>query len=247
MLVWLSFSVFLAFGVEAMIGFGSLVLSLSLGALVMDLQSIMPLIVPLNLFLSGPIMFRYRQHIQWPVLGRLIIPWLFLGFGLALSVSAYVPAVWGKLLFALLVLWFSIRALLNLNAPQMSIGRQRAIVFGSGITQGLFATAGPLLVYALARSKLDKTEFRATLAVVWFSVNVTFTLWFLYFERLQSRVDEVLTLFPVMVCGALLGNWLHKKVDQQKFVPMVFSLLLIVGLILAGQAAFELIKSSIQN
>lgn len=230
-----------------MIGFGSLVLSLALGALVMDLQSVMPLIVPLNLFLSGPIMLRYRQHIQWSVLLRLILPWLFLGFGLALSLSAYVPTDWGKFLFALLILWFSVRALLNLNAPQMSVARQRAIIFGSGITQGLFATAGPLLVYAMARANLNKTQFRATLAVVWFSVNVTFTVWFLYFERLQSRVDEVVTLFPVMVVGALLGNWLHKKVDQQKFVPMVFGLLLIVGFILAGQAALELFRSNIQS
>lgn len=223
-----------------MIGFGSLVISLSLGALVADLHHVMPLIVPLNLFLSGPIMLRYRQHIQWPILLKLILPWLFLGFGIALALSPYIPADWGKLFFAFLIIWFSIRALLHLNAPQMSLGRQRAVIFGSGITQGFFAIAGPLLVYALARSKLDKSQFRATLAVVWFSVNLTFTIWFLYHERLQSRWGEVLTLFPLMLIGALLGNWLHKKVDQQKFVPMVFGLLLIVGLILLGQAAFDI-------
>ena len=51
--VLLGLFVLLAYTTEAMTGFGSIVIALSLGALVLPLDTLMPVLVPLNLLLSG--------------------------------------------------------------------------------------------------------------------------------------------------------------------------------------------------
>ena len=41
-----------------------------------------------------------------------------------------------------------------------------------GVAHGLFGTGGPMIVYVVRRRLADKRAFRATLAVLWFVLNI---------------------------------------------------------------------------
>ena len=240
-LLYIAAAVFIAFGIEAMTGFGSIVLALSIGALVMDIPQLLPLLVPLNLLITLPITIRQRQHIQTDMLFRQILPWMFAGALIGLMIASQIQASWLKLALALLIVWFATRSLLQANPAPMGQLRRTGTIASAGITHGMLASGGPLLVYALARSGLNKAQFRATLVPVWLALNSSLTVWFLVSGRLEGRLDEILWLIPAVVAGLLTGNWLHHRINQAHFMRMVFSLLLVVGLILLISSGAKLI------
>src|SRR5690625_5829455 len=80
--LWLVLFVLLAYTVEAATGFGSIVIALSLGALVLPIDALLPVLVPLNLSMSGYLALRYRGHIHWPLLLRQVLPLMAVGTGL---------------------------------------------------------------------------------------------------------------------------------------------------------------------
>ena len=224
--------VLVAFTIEAMTGFGSIVLALSIGALVMDIPVLVQWLVPLNIVMTAPLVWRYRQSIARKLLLTQILPLMGLGTGLGVWLTAHVHVVYTQGLFALLICWFAARSLLSVKAPAYSQGVRNCLISGAGITHGLFASGGPLLVYALARADLDKTRLRATLLCVWLTLNSMLTVWFILFGELRDYLTEVAMLLPCVLLGALAGNYLHHKISQQAFTRAVFSVLLIVGLIL---------------
>jgi len=105
-------------------------------------------------------------------------------------------------------------------------------MFSAGITHGLFASGGPLLVYALAGTTLDKTRFRATLICVWFLLNSVLTFAFFLDGRLLPALPALAWLVWLLPVGILLGEQLHRRVDEVRFRMLVYGLLLVTGMLL---------------
>ncbi|MCC5812923.1 MAG: sulfite exporter TauE/SafE family protein [Ectothiorhodospiraceae bacterium] len=235
--LWLGLFILLAYTVEAMTGFGSIVIALSLGALLLPIPELLPVLVPLNIVLTGYLCLRHRRHIHRATLLKLILPLMTAG-----TVVGYFarPALGNNLLqtlFGLLVLWFAARELWRLwrARPARVHGplAARGLTFGAGITHGLFASGGPLLVYALAGSPLPKAQLRATLLTVWFSLNSLLTLVYLADGSLLPALPRVATYLPVVLAGIVIGEWLHRRIDEVRFRQLVFALLGVTGLSLA--------------
>lgn len=231
-LAFLGSAVFLAFCIEAMTGFGSLVFALSIGALVLPLDQLAAILIPLNLLLTVPMTWRLRQHIERQLLLKQILPWMISGTVAGLFIAPLIPATGLKLLFATLIIWFAGRALLQTNPPPLPKMLRSLIIAMAGITHGLLASGGPVLVYALARAGLDKTQFRATLVPVWATLNLGLTSWFFSQGRIQENSHITLWMVPCVFLGMWVGNLLHHRVDQAKFMQVVFGVLLTVGIVL---------------
>jgi len=240
--IWVGLSVFVAFGIEAMTGFGSIVLALSLSALVFDVTQLVPIMVPLNIMMTGPLVYRHRRHVDLEALLRGILPWMALGTALGLALAPRLGSSLAELAFAVLIIWVAWRALWVATTPALSRSAQRGIVTGAGVTHGLFASGGPLLVYALARTGMDKARFRATLLCVWFSLNAAMTVWFLVNGALQPHATTLAALAPCVLLGAWLGNRLHTRIEERCFKPVVYGVLLVVGVVLAATALWTLIR-----
>lgn len=235
-LVLLGVFILLAYTAEAMTGFGSIVIALSLGALLFPIEWLQTVLVPLNICMTGFLAWQQRRHLDAALLLRLVLPFTLLG---TLAGAVLQPMLSGaglKTGFAVLIVWFAGRELLRLQrAP--AIGARplfltRVLIAAAGVTHGLFASGGPLLVYALAGTSVDKARFRASLILVWFVLNSTLTITFLAQGRLLPALPTVLLYLPLIPLGILLGERLHQALDEQRFRLWIYRLLLLAGLAL---------------
>ncbi|MGB1222252.1 MAG: sulfite exporter TauE/SafE family protein [Alcanivoracaceae bacterium] len=232
-LLWLGACILLAYTVEAITGFGSIVIALSLAALVLPLDQVMPILVPLNIVMTGYLSWRLRRQVHWPLLGRLILPLMLLGTALGYGLRPWLGDQLVRMLFGALVVWFAGRSLWAMRHQVQASSRPRwqtRLWIGlAGVTHGLFASGGPLLVYGLTGVALDKARFRATLILVWFSLNSALTLAFAADGSLLPALPTVALYLPLLPLGILLGEWAHQRVDENRFRQLVLVLLLVAG------------------
>ena len=231
--------VLFAYTTEAMTGFGSIVIALSLSALVLPLDVLMPVLVPLNLVLSGYLTLRYHRLVDWRLLLTGILPMMAAG-----TLAGFLARPWldqgiARPLFGALVVAFSVRELWRLRHATTVAAHgpwwSRFWMLMAGLTHGLFASGGPLLVYALNGIRLDKGRFRATLVLVWFSLNSLLTLGFLISGDLARQGGHLLALVPVVLLGIVLGEALHHRVDERRFRQVLFTVLLLAGVALLAR------------
>lgn len=237
--VWLGLFILLAYTVEVITGFGSIVIALSLGALLLPIAELLPVLVPLNVLMTGWLAFRHRQFIHWPTLLRTILPLMAFGTMAGYLLRPLLDESVLQLLFGLLIVWFAGRELWRMVRQQIPEPHGRwltgSLMMGAGVTHGLFASGGPLLVYALAGTSMQKARFRATLISVWFGLNGLLTIFYLLDGSLVASLPKLVAYLPLLVVGVLLGERLHHAVNEQVFRRLVFSLLLITGLVLMAR------------
>ncbi len=235
---WLLIALFvlLSYTTEAMVGFGAIVISLSLGALVLPLHALMPVLVPLNILMTGYLTLRYRHQVQWRLLLAGILPLMAAGALLGYFGQPWLGQSTLKLLLGVLIVASSVRELWRLRSGRIPRAHgawwSRGWMLAAGVTHGLFASGGPMLVYALSGVDLDKTRFRATLIAVWFTLNSLLTLSYALDGSLAPALPRVAQLAPVVVLGLILGDALHYRVDERRFRTVLFRVLLLAGLAL---------------
>jgi uncharacterized membrane protein YfcA len=233
-LFFLGAIVALAHTVEAMSGFGSTVISVTLGAQVLPVSQLLAVLVPLNVLMSLYFAWNYRTHIDRKLLLAGILPWM--GAGVMGGIVA-LPFLSGPLLkqgLGALVVLFSLRQLWGLlRGVQTQVLPRWQTAFWlvmSGITHGVYASGGPLLVYALSGTAVDKTTLRSTLSMVWLTLNTLLVI--TYVSRGQITLNTLqssLWLLPTLPAGIALGEWLHHKVNERQFRIGVFALLVLAG------------------
>ncbi|MDI9243736.1 sulfite exporter TauE/SafE family protein [Marinobacter sp. CHS3-4] len=238
--LWLGFAILLAFTIETITGFGSIVIALALGALMLPIPQLLPVLVPLSVIMSGYLTWQNRHHIDWHRLSRLILPLMLTG-----TITGYLLMPWLgdsglEILLGCLIVWFAAKELRRMfgghDARPHGIKTSRGIIFIAGVTQGLFASGGPLLVYALAGIRLDKSRIRATLVTVWLTLNVTLTVLFLLDGRLIANADKIAWYLPMLVIGVMVGDFLHHRLDEELFRRAVYGVLLVTGILLVLRA-----------
>ena len=237
--LWIGLFVLIAYTIEAITGFGSLVIGLSLGALLLPLPELLPVLVPLNVLMSGFLAWHNRQHIDQALLLKVILPLMLGGTLIGFILYGWLAADLLKLLLGLLIIWFAARELWRIQrgttVPAHPIWLSRLLTFGAGITHGLFASGGPLLVYAMAGTTLDKSRLRATMLCVWFSLNTSLSVLLMIEGRLLPGLPRLLWFIPLLVIGVLAGEFLHQRINEQRFRQMVYALLTATGLLLVFQ------------
>lgn len=237
--LWIGLFVLVSYTIEAITGFGSLVIALSLGALLLPLPELLPVLVPLNILMSGFLAWRNRQHIDRALLFKVILPLMLGGTLIGFALHNWLAADLLKMLLGLLIIWFAARELCRIQSgitvsPHPN-WLSRLLTLSAGITHGLFASGGPLLVYAMAGTTLDKSRLRATMLCVWFSLNTSLSVLLLIEGQLLPALPRLLLFIPLLLVGVLAGDYLHQRINEQRFRQMVYALLAATGLLLVFQ------------
>ncbi|MCK5684232.1 sulfite exporter TauE/SafE family protein [bacterium] len=101
----------------------------------------------------------------------------------------------------------------------------------SGLLGGLFGMAGPPLIIYFQFLNMNKTEFRNSLLSIFLVMSimrVTIYSW----ESLITFNTFIWMLYilPFSITGLIIGNKLHKKIEEDLFKKLVTALLLILSI-----------------
>lgn len=229
-----------AYVVQTVAGFGSTLLSVTLGALFLPITDIVVMIVPLALLQTGYIAIRHRKDVRWRLLLRRVLP--LMGAGMVVGFLAR-DALEGRLLvmlFGVLVFVLAARDLVAMRRAEprpISPPASFAALLGAGVVHGIYATGGPLLVYAIGREQLTKGEIRATLTVVWLILDSALSAAFAFEGRYDvATLGSIAILIPAIPIGIVIGEVVHHRVNERHFRAGVFGLLLVAAVVLIAGA-----------
>lgn len=235
----------LAFTIESAMGFGATIVTVSLGSLVLSTSEILPAFVPLNLVLSGYLLARGRRFVEGRLLLREVLPAMALGMPVGILAFRLLDEAALRLVLGVFVLVVST---LELGSKAGARPLGSPVAFGllglGGVVHGAFGAGGPLVVYVLGRKlSHDKAAFRATLSALWLVLNLALVASYAQAGQLSPSTGLVtLSLAVPLGVGLGLGELIHRAVPAHRFRPLVFGLLLVVGLVLVARSAPSLLS-----
>lgn len=223
--------------VEAVTGFGSTVMAMPFTALLIGLQEGVRLLVTLTFLMCGAIGWKERRHVQWRVLGGML---LWIGLGMPLGMWLF-TSLDDRVLKRILGGFTILIALWGLFAPQANranapSGRVRAAglkaaLFAGGILHGAFGSGGPLIVLYASRTLLEKRGFRATMCLNWTVLNA------LHLARYTANGEWtastgilILAMLPVLALSVFLGERVVRRLSGKEFMKTVYLVLLGSGI-----------------
>jgi len=221
--------------VETIMGFGSTVIALSLGAHLVPVRDLVPTLVLVGWIPSLWIFFRSYRRIQWRLLFRQILPFSALGFPLGMWCFRVLSAehlkfVLGAFVTALAALEFLRISRAGSEAAPLKSPAGEILLASGGFFQGLMATGGPLIVYRVSREISEKGAFRGTLSVLWLTLNsVLITSFFVSGRMAAGGPALALSLLPAVFLGIFLGEVIHLRVNQGAFRVFVQIVLFLTG------------------
>ena len=241
-MIWLAAAVFAAFLAEAVAGFGGTILALGLGAQLMPLSLLLPVLVPVNLLLSAGIALQGRDVIDVRLLGRRILPAMIVGMPLGLL--AYRLAGGGlRPVFAGLVVVLAVFELVKIATRRVAVVRRAPVAAGGllflgGVVHGAYGTGGPLVVLAAGGELGDKRAFRATLALLWLLLNCVLLIGFIADGHIgRWSLGRSAMLVPAALAAIRLGERVAARVPERPFRLMVALLLGAAGVLLMLRGA----------
>ncbi|MBM4392789.1 MAG: sulfite exporter TauE/SafE family protein [Deltaproteobacteria bacterium] len=233
-MIGLALVVTVAFLVETVTGFGGTVVAVALASFFMPVREYLPAHVPVNLLLSTWIVARDWAAVDRALLFRRVLPAMVVGFPLGAWAFSGLSAHHG-VLEAAFGGFVALVGACRLAGPVAMLGpvATQGTLAAAGVVHGAFGTGGPLVVITLSRIGLDKATFRATLSALW--IVLSFLLLALYAREGVLGEDSArasLVLLPGLLAGGLAGQWVHGRIDAERFRRAVDGMLLLAGLLL---------------
>ena len=221
-----------AYTAQTISGFGVVVIALTFSAHFMPIPVVLSLIIPLSIGQCTYLAVRYRGAIEWPLLLRRVLPLMGIGVVAGVLLAPHIAGYWLRKLFAAMVLalssWELARLVVRPKATTRPLGPLPLVVtlLSAGVIHGIYASGGPMLVYAFNRVGLSKSAFRTTLVTVWLTFNIFLAASFANAGAYDwDTLTTLLLLAPAVPIGLIVGEHLHHRVDEHRFKIVTFALL----------------------
>lgn len=229
--------IFIAKAVEAITGFGSTIIALTLGAMLYPIEFMLPIVVPLNIFLSTYLVTRHLKTINWHELARWILPFTGIGLIVGMKIFDMVQGRMLKIAYGAFVVCFAVVELVRVTrtkgpveAKPLSAVKAIIWLFAGGVIHGIYASGGPMVVYYSGKKITDKSVFRSTLSVLWLVLNLILLVSYIQTRKMDmTSLKMCFALVPSLVAGIVAGEILHKRIPEQKFRILVYILLIVAG------------------
>jgi len=184
---------------------------------------LLPMLMMADLFGVG----YYHRHAEWKYLVKLL-PWAFVGVGIALWVGEVVNDEWFKNIIAILVflciglmIWKDRKKDVNLFPDTWWFAASMGVLGGFATMIG--NVAGPIFAIYLLAMHLPKNNFIGTTA--WFFLIINYSKFPLHILVWKTINWHTLTLdilmLPGIALGAVLGIWLVKKLSDKFYRAFV--------------------------
>ena len=240
--------VFLTHTLEVITGFGCTVLAFPFVTWILGIYEAKVLLAVLTWILGAYLVSTKFRHINWRQFGIIVV---LVGLGMPFGIYLFnnFPSETLKLCLGIFIVFTSVMQLkkeygglkLPFTVPEWIY--YLLLVLG-GVLHGAFATGGPFVVLYATRKLQDKGEFRATLSLLWVSLNTFLIATDVTFDPILSNIAAVATQgapmgqsllnlvwsLPFLLVGIFIGEVVHNKVDAALFRKIVFWVLLATGL-----------------
>jgi uncharacterized protein len=225
----------LAFTIEGAIGFGSTVVTVTLGAFLLPIDQLLPAFAPLNVVLSLSILVRTWRAVDRKLLFLRVLPLMVAGMPVGMLAMRVADEALLVRVYGVLIVVLAVVQLANKLPPPPRIAGH-VLLFCGGVIQGAFGTGGPLTVFVLGNAVEDKTAFRATLAALWLGLNLVLIGGFVADGRINAESGTMtLRLAIGLVIGLVLGEIVHRRLDAARFKAVVWVMLAVAGVALAAR------------
>lgn len=222
--------IFSAYFIRGITGFGSGLIAVPLLALFLPLQTVVPLVLVIDVSASLIMSSNARAHVQWKEIMPLL-PTMLLGTITGATLLVSLPREPLLTALALFVILFGLRYLLNIHGDkQISRGWSVPVGLIGGLIGAMFGTGGPPYVIYLTHRTKDKSRLRATLSGLFMLEGSFRVVVFLITGLLGMHLLPLLfTLAPVMILALYLGHRVHVGISDRQMLILIGTLLLVSG------------------
>jgi uncharacterized protein len=228
--------IIMAQAVETVTGFGATAISLGLGSYIFSLKEMVIALVAIGWLQALFLVIRGFKHILWKILLTRIV--VFCALGMPVGMWFYKHFGEGQLRFflGLFVVLIAIQQIYLLikgdgDLKPLHLAFASVVLIAAGFIYGIFAAGGPLVVYYASREIKDKAAFRATISMLWLILNSALLIRYAVGGMIERQTVELAgLLIPALVIGILIGEVLHKRVNERIFKFVVQGILLLTGI-----------------
>lgn len=219
---------------EGITGFGCTVLALPFCILLVGIKTAVPVLMILAWLLALYVIIIDFKNIVWKEFLNIV---LFVGLGLPIGIfmfSNFDDKIL-KIILGIFMILVAVRGLyvsFGRNSKVKNINKHllNFILFCGGIIHGAFASGGPFVVIYATRALKNKSNFRATLCTLWFTLNSVILVQNLVKGSITfSMVKLLIFSLPFLAAGMILGNIAHNKVNEDIFIKLVYGVLFLSG------------------
>lgn len=234
-------AVFLTHLLEGIAGFGGSVMALPFLDLTIGLKTAIQILCILGWAMALYVVCRFWKSINWKEFLYIAL-WGGIGMPVGMLLFERMPAQHLCVLLGLFMTGTGIHGCYRIFRPAAddsgknknirSSWLMRILLFCGGIIQGAFGSGGPFIVIYAAKALPQKTLFRVTLSLFWLTANTCrLAAWSVQKTVWTAENFKLLAIiFPVMLAGFMVGDYLHRKVSEYYFRIGVYALLSIAGL-----------------
>jgi len=224
---------------EGVTGFGATALALPFVILLLGLKTAVPALCMQAWILALLIVLESRKKIVWREYAHIA---LLVGLGLPFGIwmRQAIDERYLKWILAGFMLVVGTQGLIKLlmGKQHSKMSRAKKLFVSSflplgGIVHGAFASGGPLVVIYATRAFADKSLFRVTMCMMWFSMNTIMITQWLIAEGPHAPSFKVLgCCLPFTILGLYIGNKAHYRINELAFRKVVYGVLIASGAVL---------------
>lgn len=212
-------------------GLGSLVVPMM--ALVVTVPQAAAIMMPLLLIMDVLGMAAFRRHVDWRLF-RFLVPYALMGTLVGTLLFKWVdPRLVAGLVGLLTLLFLAQRVLFpprpDAPSPPRWIGALLTVT--SGFTSFIAHAGGPPLNAYVIPLRLKPIVFTATLAFLFFVVNLSKWIPYAWLGLLDwQQMSTAVMLMPLAPIGVWVGVWLARRIQPALFYRIVYLGMLLTGL-----------------
>jgi hypothetical protein len=228
-------AVIVGYTVFGLTGFGATAITVPVLAHFLPVSYLVALVVVLDLGVSLLVGTIDRQHLAKDELKR-ILPWMFAGFALGVTVLVGVPDAYLRLALGAFSTIIGLHAIAN-PTLQRAISSLWAVPAGlvGGAIATVFGAGGPIYATYLSGRAVEKDAVRATTSTLIFISSLSRGLIYAFSGLLLhvAILAGVVVLAPFVWIGMRIGRRIQIGLTQQQMRRVIGALMVFIGVSLA--------------
>ena len=222
--------------IRSSLGFGDALIAMPLLTMVVGLSLATPLTAMAATTIAITILLRSWRKVEIKAAWRLVITTL-IGIPIGIYFLQAAPELLVKSLLGILITGFGLYNLLSPNLPRLETDKWAyATGIIAGILGGAYNTNGPpVVIYGMLR-RWDSEKFRATLQGYFLPTGSAILISHALAGMWSPQVIHYyLYCLPIIIGATLIGGKVNQLIPQGKFDKIIYSFLVVIGILLIIQ------------